>query len=181
MLNMQLVFETTDPLLKEAYQKLVLPEKNHPAVNEIGLRRVCEERKFAYFMLNLFEKQVGPSLRLSCSVVDIPKTFFPATLAITCTKNSTLRRLFNYYLNILLCSIVKMYEGGLLKINEARLVPLKGQTKMEEVTIVADMEKMMMVFIVFIVGVLSSVIILVVEICTEKIKHFQLKCCTVKE
>ncbi|PSN40521.1 Ionotropic receptor 154 [Blattella germanica] len=165
-----LVFtETKDPIIMEAYKKLVLAEKSHPTSIEEGLRRVCERKHYAYMMLKFFEKELRPGLHLSCNYVALPKFSAPTTLGIGCNKNSPLKRVINYH-------IIKLHEGGLVKLFDERLIPLRFRAPPEEdVTIAASLEKVTTIFIVFLAGIVASIVILLVEICVYRFKNVSAK------
>ncbi|PSN40522.1 hypothetical protein C0J52_11682 [Blattella germanica] len=88
--------ESKDPVMMEAYKKLVLAEKSHPTGIDDGLRRICERERYAYMVMNLYQKQIRPDLGLRCSYVALPHFSIPASFGIACTKNSPLKRIINY-------------------------------------------------------------------------------------
>ncbi|PSN29203.1 hypothetical protein C0J52_27576 [Blattella germanica] len=63
-------------------------------------------------------------------------------------------------------SILKMSEGGLLKVFDERLIPLKLRKKaLEDVGTVATMEKVSTIFIILVAGIISSIVVLFLEMC----------------
>ncbi|PSN40520.1 Ionotropic receptor 157 [Blattella germanica] len=157
--------ETNDPLLKEAYRKLVLAEPNHPTSAQEGLRRICDQKRFAHMVLKVNERHLSADLDLRCSYVTLPRFSFSISLGFGCTKNSPLKRVFNYY-------ILKMSENGLLKIYDDRLVPLKFRDKAQEddAMTVATLEKVTTIFFVIFAGIILSNALLLVEISYHRCK-----------
>ncbi|PSN40509.1 Ionotropic receptor 159 [Blattella germanica] len=157
--------ETNDPLLEEAYRKLVLAEPNHPTSAQEGLRRICDQKRFAHMVLTVNERHLSADLGLRCSYVTLPHFSFSISLGFGCTKNSPLKRVLNYY-------ILKMSESGLLKIYDDRLVPLKFRDKAQEddAMAVATLEKVTTIFFVIFAGIILSNVLVLVEISYQRLK-----------
>jgi hypothetical protein len=77
------------------YKKLLAPYKNDmPTSDSEGLRRVCNDHKYAFFGYNLLNTEVVRSL--PCQVVPLPDTFHREAWAFIISKNSSYRGLINW-------------------------------------------------------------------------------------
>jgi hypothetical protein len=77
------------------YKELLAPyRKDMPASVSEGLRRVCTDRKFAFYGLNPLNTEIVRSL--PCQVVPLPDTFYREASAFIISKNSSYRGLINW-------------------------------------------------------------------------------------
>jgi hypothetical protein len=76
------------------YKKLIEPEMgNLPKTIEDGLRRMCRNKKMAYFVTNIAMKIAHN--KKTCSILSIDKASYPVTSSIAISKKSPYRRIFN--------------------------------------------------------------------------------------
>ena len=85
----------TGGIRSAVYEKLIAPFKNDlPASHMDCIRRVCADKKYAYFGPSVWNKEYSYSL--SCSVVPLPETSYSVQWALTISKNSSYKSLINW-------------------------------------------------------------------------------------
>jgi hypothetical protein len=77
--------------------KLIAPFMNDmPKSGLEGLKKVCDERNYAYVGTDLYKRQMSSSL--SCQMVSLPGTSYPETLTYIISKTSHYKGLINWRL-----------------------------------------------------------------------------------
>jgi len=65
-----------------------------PKSNVVGLRRVCDEHKYAFFVSDILKKL--ESSWLSCQMLSLPGTSYPETLTYIISKTNHYKGLINW-------------------------------------------------------------------------------------
>jgi hypothetical protein len=77
------------------YKKLIAPfENDQPSTFSDGFRRVCADKKYAYFGINYFHTNI--LLSLPCQLVSLPDTSYRDPCAFVISKNSSYKGLINW-------------------------------------------------------------------------------------
>jgi hypothetical protein len=85
----------TGGLESAVYKKLIAPFKNHLPTSPLdGFMRVCAEQNYAYFDINLLNKNV--SLLLPCQLVPLPDTSYRDPWAFVISKNNSYKGIINW-------------------------------------------------------------------------------------
>ncbi|XP_033608695.1 glutamate receptor ionotropic, delta-1 [Cryptotermes secundus] len=86
--------QSSNPLIKEVYKKLMEPIKEHMSRSTLeGLQRVCAEEHMAFAVL-----ETGVDSRrgeLPCKIMRLPTTAIPATMAMPITKGNPYKRILS--------------------------------------------------------------------------------------
>ena len=86
--------ETTNPVLKNLYEKYIQNNQQLPPHALSGLSRVCSRSKYAFVTSDLIANYMKE--KLSCSLEIIPGTLMKETLALAVAKNSSFLDVINY-------------------------------------------------------------------------------------
>jgi hypothetical protein len=77
------------------YKKLIAPyESDMPATPLDGLRRVCADKKYVFFGINLLNTDFARTL--PCQLVPLPGTSYKNTWAFIVSKSSPYKGLINW-------------------------------------------------------------------------------------
>ncbi|PNF26534.1 hypothetical protein B7P43_G13974 [Cryptotermes secundus] len=86
--------EATDPLSKEIYEKLILPDiQNLPLSYADAFKRVCDS-KYAFMSSPAMMRQFNRNL--NCTFISLPQANIPGVIAMTTIKKFPYRGLLNY-------------------------------------------------------------------------------------
>jgi hypothetical protein len=86
--------KAADPLYKEIYQKLILPDIcNLPLDYVSAFRRVCESK---YAFMSSADMMRHFTRNLNCSYIALPSASIHGVIAMTTVKRSPYRGLINY-------------------------------------------------------------------------------------
>jgi hypothetical protein len=86
--------KATDPLSKEVYEKLILPDiHNLPADYGDAFKRVCDSK---YAFMSSADMMRRFTTNLNCSVIALPRANIPGVIAMATAKKFPYRGLINH-------------------------------------------------------------------------------------
>ncbi|XP_069704807.1 uncharacterized protein [Periplaneta americana] len=100
---------STIPVLKQIYQKMVLPDELPKGYTE-GVHRVCSENKYGFVMP--FMMFLGLVREAPCQMTNIPKAYYSISMSMIVNKKNPYKRIFRHY-------VQEIRRSGILMRNKA--------------------------------------------------------------
>ncbi|XP_023717024.1 probable glutamate receptor [Cryptotermes secundus] len=154
-------FKTSkDPVLKEIYWKLIYPgRKNAPGIVRTGLEMICTERRYAF----VASEKIYLNLKreLPCEVVGIPRAYYSKAVSLIMRRGSPFKWLFSHHM-------LELKQTGIIqRIADKTWRPHTREILLEPPPSVT-LEMVMIIHVLFVLGILLSIVILFVEYVTCK-------------
>ncbi|PSN42624.1 Ionotropic receptor 113 [Blattella germanica] len=141
---------SNDSVLKEVYEKFLVPESSLPETDEEGIYRLCS-RKYAYVSAGL----AMSGHTFPCDVTKLPDVGFPVSLSLAFVKGSPYKGLINY-------NLLELRDKGTMK----RLRGLWWTSKSaadENVWSTVAFNSVVPVLVVLAAGMVTAAVVLVME------------------
>ncbi|KAJ4436550.1 hypothetical protein ANN_16582 [Periplaneta americana] len=162
-INVQTILEITfedssDTTLKQIYHRYLGPFENSLSYPAEGLRRLCSEPKYAYMASSVVIKMMRNEINLDCNIVSLDIDFDKEIYSIAITKESPYKIFINYNLE-------SLRSGGLLKrLHEIHWYKNKEKQSERMNSGYVSLKEMLPVFTILISGLMTAIIILVMEL-----------------